>query len=74
VKILTSFKKAQYLSLIRKVRKGGKKGAFEKGQKKKEDSRSSNHWKKDLGHVKCFKCHKFGHHASLCPKNGKGKH
>lgn len=57
--VSTSSKKAQDLALIRKVRKEGKKRESEKGRKKKEDSRSSNQGKKDLSHVKCFKCHEF---------------
>lgn len=31
---------------------------------KKEDLVSLDHGKKDLSHVKCFVCHKFGHYAS----------
>jgi hypothetical protein len=49
-----------------KVRKGGKKGGPKKGHK--EHSCSSEHGKKDLSHVKCFKCHKMGHYASQCPR------
>jgi hypothetical protein len=65
----------QNLALINKMKKGNKKGGPGKGQKgKKEDSSSSNQGKKDLSHIKCFKCQKFGHFASQChEKKGKGK-
>jgi hypothetical protein len=53
------------------VRKGGKKGGPKKGHK--EHSCSLEHGKKDLSHVKCFKCHKMGHYASQCPKKKKAK-
>jgi hypothetical protein len=56
---------------IWKVKKGGKKGGSKKG--KKEESCSSNHGKKDLSHVICFKCHKKGHYASQCPEKKKGR-
>jgi hypothetical protein len=52
------------------VRKGGKKG-FGKGQKKKEDSWSSNQRKKDLNNIKCFNCVKHGHYTSWCPEKKK---
>jgi hypothetical protein len=65
----------QNLALISKMKKDNKKGGLGKGQKgKKEDLGSSNQGKKDLSHIKCFKCQKFGHFASQChEKKGKGK-
>jgi hypothetical protein len=63
----------QNLALIRKMRRGGKKGGLMRGLKE-EDSSSSNQDKKNLSHVKCFKCDKMGHYAFKCPKKkGKGK-
>jgi hypothetical protein len=59
-----SFEDAQDLALIEKMRKLGNKGGSQKGQKKKEDLGILNHGKKDLSHVKCFKCHTFGHYTS----------
>jgi hypothetical protein len=70
--ISTSYKDVLNLSLIEKVTKEGKKGSG-KGQKKKEDSRSSNQQKKDLSHIKTFNCSKHGHYASQCPEKKKGK-
>jgi hypothetical protein len=49
------------------MRKGSKKGP-RKGKKEE-----SSQGKKDLSHVKCFKCHQKGHYASQCPEKKKGK-
>jgi hypothetical protein len=46
------------------VRKGRNKARSRNGQKKKEDSRSSNQQKKYLSHIKCSNCNKQGHYAS----------
>jgi hypothetical protein len=40
--ISSSYEDGPELALIGNTRKGGKKARFEKGRKKKEDSRSSN--------------------------------
>jgi hypothetical protein len=70
--VSTSYEDVLDLALIRKVRKGWKKG-FGKGQKKKEDSISSNHKKKDLIHIKYFNYNKHCHYSSQClEKKGKG--
>jgi hypothetical protein len=60
------------LYLISKM-KDNKKGLGKGKKGKKEDSCSSNQGK-DLSHIKCFKCHRFGHYAShFHEKKGKGK-
>jgi hypothetical protein len=56
------------------VRRGGRKGGPGRGQKgKEEESDSSCQGKKDLSHIKCFRCDKHGHYASQCPERKKGK-
>jgi hypothetical protein len=53
------------LPLINKMEKGNKKGGPGKGQEGKEgDSSSPDHGKNDSSHIKCFKCHMFGHYDS----------
>ena len=57
------------------MKKGDKKGGLERSQKnKKKDLGSLNHGKKDLSHLKCFRCHNCGHYGSQClEKKGNGK-
>ena len=45
----------------------GKKKHF----KKKKRNQKNGKLKKDLSKIKCFKCEKFGHYKSNCPKNSK---
>jgi hypothetical protein len=43
------------------------------GQKgHEEELDSSCHGKKDLSHIKCIKCNKYGCYASNCPRRKKG--
>jgi hypothetical protein len=62
------------LSLIRKARRGFKKGGLGRGQKgKEEESNSSNKRNIDFNHVKCFKYHMMGHYTFQIPKRKKAK-
>ena len=45
----------------------GKKKHF----KEKKGNQKNGKLKKDLSKIKCFKCEKFGHYRSNCPKNSK---
>ena len=67
--MVASVDESKDLSLIRKMRKGGKKNGCKRSQK--EQSCSLNDNTEDLSRATCFKCHKKGYYASQCLQNKK---
>lgn len=48
-----------------------KKGFFKRNRDKRSDGAPGSKKKKDLSHLECFKCDKFGHYAKDCPTKPK---
>lgn len=64
-------------ALAAHARRGKGKGRKNQGRKDKGESLDpfpEHKKKKDLSHIKCFKCQKHGHYARQCPEPKKRKY